>query len=143
MRLKLLLQNLLRRAKLPTDMEWRYNRNATLRDLHEMEERITKLMATQQDTINAISAELTAVKTVVDQTAANMVTIKTGIDSLKSNVVDLQKQIADLKAGNPALDLTGLQAAADAVQADTNSVETAAADAVTDLNPPPPATPTV
>jgi hypothetical protein len=103
------------------------------RDLDDLERRVNKIMATQQEQINAIATELSATKLVVDKTATNVSVIKTGIDSLKLSVADLQQKVLDLQAQNPALDLTALQAAANAVSDDVAGVETATESTVADL----------
>lgn len=110
---------------------------AHLGDIRELKEQLMS----QQTQIDAIVTELKATKEVVDKTATAVTTIQAGIAGLQTTQADLQGQITALKAANPTLDLTALQASADAVSADVNTVEAAAEAAVTALAPPPPPPP--
>ncbi len=97
----------------------------------------------QQTEIDGITERLTKAEASVTKTAAGITTIQTGVDGLQASVLSLKQEIADLKAANPALDLTALEAASNAVADDAAKLSNAADTVVADLNPPAPETPTV
>jgi hypothetical protein len=102
------------------------------RALGELNERLDQMEASQQSEIDALTASVTQVATDVATVGADLATASTA----------LQGEIDTLKAGNPALDLSALQAAAAPVDGAVQALD-AAAKAIGGLVPTPPPFPVI
>lgn len=94
-------------------------------------ERIDAVSTSEQDQINAITAELGTVQTDLQKLSSDISTAQS----------TLQAEIDKLASQTPSVDVSGLQAAADALDPAVQSAD-AAVQALGNLQPTPPAPPT-
>lgn len=110
----------------------------TLLTIEDQLQGLAKNMSKQQDTIDAITTELGTVKASLTATQTDVQALGTGITNLESTVATLNAEIATLQAqiaggSVPTVDLTALQTAADALNAQVADLKTSADDAVSKL----------